>query len=216
MATKSKAKAPKVGNYRGGTKTSVGGRGGFLGKTSSGGNLGRAAMTNAGAISAARGFGRGGGEAASAFGAGGGASGVAGGSSGGSTAYGGATGLGNASGAGLDYSASGLIESIVNPGGGYIPTPAGGWTSGGGTPGAGTGGEYQLPGDVGPGGQVTYQPATPYSIEENRPSGWEPGGSSGPANAGREPAGGYQPASSDAYDSMTSYYDQVVNDILKP
>jgi hypothetical protein len=212
MAASKSKKSPKVGNYRGGTKRAVGGRGGFLGKTTSGGNLGRAAMANTAAISAAKGYGKGGGEAAAAFGAGGGASGVAGGSSGGGTAYGGATGLGNASGAGLDYSPSGIIESISNPGGGYIPTPAGGWVSG--VPGPGGGTPYELPGDVGPGGQVTYQPpATPYSIEENRPTGWEPGGSSGPANAGREPAGGYQPPTSDSYDSMTSIYDQVLKDL---
>lgn len=113
MATPKKGpKTPKVGSYRGGTKTSVGGRGGFLGKTTSGGNLGRAAMTNSGAVSAARNFGRSGGDA-SAFGIGGGV-GVGAGGGGGAI---GVPGGDNTSGAGVDWSSGGLTETTTNPGG---------------------------------------------------------------------------------------------------
>lgn len=114
MATpkKTKTKAVKVGSYRGGTKTSVGGRGGFLGKTTSGGNLGRAAMTNAGSAAAAKAYGRTSGADAVAFGIGGSAGGAKGNA-------GGVAGIvsDNTSGAGVDYSSDGLIESVLNPGG---------------------------------------------------------------------------------------------------
>ena len=146
MATKSKAKAkaPKVGNYRGGSKTSVTGRGGFNGKTTSGGNLGRAAMTNSAAQGAAAQFGRGAADAAS-FGLGGGMSG--GGNFGGSPGI-----IGdNTSGAGVDTSASGLIESLLNPGGQPINVPGGYQGQGQGIPGGAYDGQdfpgvsYQAP-----------------------------------------------------------------------